>query len=233
MCSFPAAIGFGLETVGNFMGQRSSAKAAQAAMDAQASAAIRELNYAWQNYEAERTDAFDAAVQEIENTRINALGLNSAVKGAVIENMSGNTANLLIRNAEGDTARAVASIQDNYGRKSNEIDLNKEARALSTQDYLKNLNASAPKSPSRFANFVSTAGSGLKYFTGAMDQMNKVKAAGQDYNWWTGGAKNKAVSVGGGIGGDYSGLTYVGNNPLSKWRQTGVGRVQWFGGTRW
>ena len=29
------------------------------------------------------------------------------------------------------------------------------------------------------------------------------------------------------IGGDSSGLTYVGNNPLSKWRQTGIGRVQW------
>ena len=225
MCSFPAVLGFGLETVGNYIGQRSSAKAAQEAMDAQASAAIRELNYSWQNYEAERTDAFDAAVQEIENTRINALGLNSGVKGAVIENMSGNTANLLIRNAEGDTARAVASIQDNYGRKSNEIDLNKDYKRISTQDYLKNLNASAPKSPSRFANFVSTAASALNWYTKGMNQKNSVMAAGQEHNWWTAGAKN---SVGSG-----SGLTYVGNNPLSKWRQTGVGRVQWFGGTRW
>ena len=227
MCSFPAVLGFGLETVGNYMGQRSSAAAAQASMDAQASAAIRELNYSWQNYEMERTDAFDAAVQEIENTRINALGLNSAVKGAVIENMSGNTANLLIRNAEGDTARAVASIQDNYGRKSNEIDLNKDYKRISTQDYLKNLNASAPKSPSRFANFVSTAASGLSWYTKGMDQKNSVMSQGQEHNWWTAGAKNSS-SIG-----NNSGLTYVGNNPLSKWRQTGVGRVQWFGGTRW
>ena len=230
MCSFPAVLGFGLETVGNYMGQRSSAAAAQASMDAQASAAIRELNYSWQNYEAERTDAFDAAVQEIENTRINALGLNSAVKGAVIENMSGNTANLLIRNAEGDTARAVASIQDNYGRKSNEIDLNKDYKRISTQDYLKNLNASAPKSPSRFANFVSTAASGLSWYTKAMDQKNAVEAAGQRHDFWTGGAKGG--SWGGNVG-EERGLTYVGNNPLSKWRQTGIGRVQWFGGTRW
>lgn len=230
MCSFIAGLSFGLDTLGSYMGQRSQAAAAQASMQAQADAAIRELNYSWQNYEAERTDAFDAAVQEIENTRINALGLNSSVRGAVIENMSGNTANLLIRNAEGDTARAVASIQDNYGRKSNEIDLNKDFKRMSTEDYLKNLNASAPKMPGRFANFVSTAASGLKYYTGAMDQKNKVMAAGQDYNWWTGGAKRKAVSFSGsgGIGGDSSGLTYVGNNPLSKWRQTGVGRVQWF-----
>ena len=227
MCSFPAVLGFGLETVGNYMGQRSSAAAAQASMDAQASAAIRELNYSWQNYEAERTDAFDAAVQEIENTRINALGLNSAVKGVVIENMSGNTANLLIRNAEGDTARAVASIQDNYGRKSNEIDLNKDYKRISTQDYLKNLNASAPKSPSRFANFVSTAARGLSWYTKGMDQKNSVMSQGQEHNWWTAGAKNSSNI------GNNSGLTYVGNNPLSKWRQTGVGRVQWFGGTRW
>lgn len=227
MCSFPAVLGFGLETVGNYMGQRSSAAAAQASMEAQASAAIRELNYSWQNYEMERTDAFDAAVQEIENTRINALGLNGAVKGAVIENLSGNTANLLIRNAEGDTARAVASIQDNYGRKSNEIDLNKDYKRISTQDYLKNLNASAPRSPSRFANFVSTAASGLSWYTKGMDQKNSVMSQGQEHNWWTAGAKNSS-SVG-----KNSGLTYVGNNPLSKWRQTGVGRVQWFGGTRW
>ena len=227
MCSFPAVLGFGLETVGNFMGQSAAASAAQASMDAQAAAAIRELNFSWQNYEAERTDAFDAAVQEIENTRINALGLNSAVKGAVIENMSGNTAKLLIRNAEGDTARAVASIQDNYGRKSNEIDLNKDYKRISTQDYLKNLNASAPQSPSRFANFVSTAASGLEWYTKGMNQKNSVKAAGQEHNWWTAGAKSSSDV------GKSSGLTYVGNNPLSKWRQTGVGRVQWFGGTRW
>lgn len=227
MCSFPAVLGFGLETVGNFMGQSSAASAAQASMDAQAAAAIRELNFSWQNYEAERTDAFDAAVQEIENTRINALGLNSAVKGAVIENMSGNTAKLLIRNVEGDTARAVASIQDNYGRKSNEIDLNKDYKRISTQDYLKNLNASAPKMPGRFANFVSTAASGLSWYTKGMNQKNSVMAAGQEHNWWTAGAKSSSDV------GKSSGLTYVGNNPLSKWRQTGVGRVQWFGGTRW
>jgi hypothetical protein len=228
MCSFPAILGFGLSVAGNYAAQKSQAEQTQRSMDAQANAAIREMNYSWQNYEMERTDAFDAAVQEIENTRINALGLNGAVKGAVLENLSGNTANLLIRNAEGDTARAVASIQDNYKRKSNEIDLNKDYKRISTQDYLKNLNASAPQSPSRFANFVSTAASGLEWYTKGMNQKNSVKAAGQEHNWWTAGARGSSASIGGN-----SGLTYVGNNPLSKWRQTGIGRVQWFGGTRW
>ena len=228
MCSFPAILGFGLSVAGNYAAQKSQAEQTQRSMDAQANAAIREMNYSWQNYEMERTDAFDAAVQEIENTRINALGLNGAVKGAVLENLSGNTANLLIRNAEGDTARAVASIQDNYKRKSNEIDLNKDYKRISAQDYLKNLNASAPQSPSRFANFVSTAASGLEWYTKGMNQKNSVKAAGQEHNWWTAGARGSSASIGGN-----SGLTYVGNNPLSKWRQTGIGRVQWFGGTRW
>ena len=43
--------------------------------------------------------------------------LNSGVKAAVNETMSGRTANLIVRAAEGDTARAVSSIQDNYQRK--------------------------------------------------------------------------------------------------------------------
>ncbi len=224
MCAFPAIAMLGLQTIGSYIGQSSAASATQAAMQAQADAAVREMNYAWQNYEAERTDAFDAAVREIEKTRINALGLNGSVRGAVIENISGNTANLLIRNAEGDTARAVSSIQDNYQRKSNEIDLNKEAKVISTQDYLKNLNASAPKTPSRFANFLNFAGNALGAYTSVQNQKNLVQAAGQDFDFWTGGAKSR----GGGIGGDSSGLTYVGNNPLTKWRQTGIGRVQWF-----
>ena len=74
---------------------------------------------------------------------------------------------------------------------------------------------------------MSTAASGLSWYTKAMDQKNSIMSQGQQQNWWTAGAKNSS-SIG-----NNSGLTYVGNNPLSKWRQTGVGRVQWFGGTRW
>ena len=55
----------------------------------------------------------------------------------------GRTADRLIRAGEADTARAVGSIQDNYSRKSNEIDLNKETTALSTKEYIANTYAQA------------------------------------------------------------------------------------------
>lgn len=163
MCSPAAALGgqVAMETFGNYLGQKSSARAAQEAMNAQATAAIREMNYNIVKLEQERTDAFDLAVADISNVRLNSLQLNSGVKAAVNETMSGRTANLIVRATEGDTARAVASIQDNYDRKSNEVDLNRERAVLSTEAYLKNLNASAPKMPSRLSNFMSFAGSAL------------------------------------------------------------------------
>ena len=214
MCSFPALASVALDTFSNFSGQKAQAAAAQAAMDAQAKAAITEMNYAFQNFEQERTDAFDAAVAEISKARINALQLNSGVKAAVSEGMSGRTANLLVRSVEGDTARAVGSVKDNYARKSNEIDLNKEMKYKSTRDFIQNLNASAPKMPSRFENFLSTAGSALGAYTMAQNQKNSVKSKGQKYNWWTGGAK---------VGKSSGGKTWVGNIPHSVHKKTGAG----------
>lgn len=189
MCSFPAVAQVGLQAAGMYMGQKATAKAAQAQMDAQAKAAITEMNYAFQNYEQERTDAFDSAVAEITKARMNALQLNSGVRAAVNENLQGRTARLLVRATEGDTARAVASVKDNYARKSNEIDLNKESTYLSTKNYINNLNLSAPKMPSRMQNFISLVGTTLPTITTAFNQMNNVKASGQKYNFWTGGAK--------------------------------------------
>lgn len=189
MCSLPGIASVGLDIYGNYMGQKATASAAQKAMDAQAQAAITEMNYAFQNYEQERTDAFDAAVAEIFKTRTNAQQINSNVKAAVNENMSGHTADLLVRTVEGDTARAVSSIQDNYVRKSNEIDLNKEATAKGTTAYIKNLNASAPKMPSRFANFVATGASALGTYTTVRNQRNTAKTKGLKFNWWDGSVK--------------------------------------------
>ena len=66
MCSFPAVAQVGLQAAGMYMGQKATAKAAQAQMDAQAKAAITEMNYAFQNYEQERVDAFDSAVESAD-----------------------------------------------------------------------------------------------------------------------------------------------------------------------
>lgn len=177
MCSpmVAAGISTGLQVAGDYMGQRSAASAAQATMNAQAKAAITEMNWNIMDLEQQRTDAFDNAVAEISNTRLNSMQLNSGVKAAVNETMSGRTANLIVRSAEGDTARAVSSIQDNYQRKSNEVDLNRERQVLNTHQYLENLNASAPKMPSRFTNFLSSAATGLGNYTQAKNLSNQQK----------------------------------------------------------
>ena len=208
MCSpmVVAGISTGLQVAGDYMGQRAQAKAAQATMNAQAKAAITEMNWNIMDLEQQRTDAFDQAVAEISNTRLNSMQLNSGVNAAVNETMSGRTANLIVRAAEGDTARAVSSIQDNYQRKSNEVDLNRERQVKSTHEYLENLNASAPKMPSRFTNLLSSAATGLNNYTQAKNIMNQQKIVGGVGKT----AKNAAK-------------TWVGNTPRSVHEKLGIG----------
>lgn len=218
MCDFGTAVGTTLQVGGMLLGQRATAKAAQAQLDAQAKSAITEMNYAFQNYEMERTDAFDTAVAEISKIRQNSMQLNSGVKAAVNESMSGRTANLLVRSVEGDTARAVASVKDNYQRKSNEIDLNKETTLKSTKSYIDSLNASAPKMPSALSNILGIGATVLGNTTAALGRKNAVLAQGYEWDWWTGGAK---------LGKSNTGKTYVGNIPLSAYNAGQKGRVQW------
>lgn len=177
MCSPMAVAGasVGVQTLGSYMGQRSTVAAYQEMMDAQAKNAITQMNYNIMGLEQQRTDAFDQAVQQISNTRMNAMQLNGQVKAAVNETMEGRTARVLVRSAEGDTARAVSSIQENYSRKSNELDLNRENQVKSTQSYLENLNASAPKMPSAFSNFLDFTGNALGAYTGAKNWENSQK----------------------------------------------------------
>ena len=221
MCSFVAGAATVMEIGSNYLGQKAQYKQAQAQIDAQGRAAITKMNYAFQDYEQERVDAFDSAVAEITKVRQNAQQLNSSVKAAVAENASGRTANLIVRNVEGDTARAIGSVKDNYARKSNEIDLNKEATLKSTTDYINNLNASAPKMPSRFANFMTSAVSVIGNTTTALNQKADVLSKGQKYNWWTGGAK-VGTKAGTKVG-STAAKTWVGNTPLSVKKKTGVG----------
>lgn len=189
MCDFYTAVGTTLQVGGQLLGQRAQAKAAQAQIDAQAKGAITEMNHAFQNYEQERNDAFDTAVAEISKVRINSMQLNSGVKAAVNENMSGRTANLLVRSVEGDTARSVSSIQDNYRRKSNEIDLNKETTLKSTKAYINSLNASAPKMPSTLSTMLGIGATVLGNTTSALGRKNDVLSQGLEWDWWKGGAK--------------------------------------------
>jgi hypothetical protein len=212
MCDVLAGVSTALQIGGEYIGQKAQYRQAQGLINAQAKAAITQMNYAYQNYEQERTDAFDDAVSEIMKTRQNALQLNSGVKAAVNEMAKGRTANMLVRNVEGDTARAVSSVKDNYARKSNEIDLNEDATFKSTSNYIDNLNATAPKMPGRFANFLSSANTILQNTTAVLNQKAAVESKGQQWDWWKGGAKPVNSTK-----------TWIGNVPRSVHKKTGAG----------
>lgn len=212
MCDVLTVASTALQIGGEYMGQKAQYKQAQGLINSQAKAAITQMNYAFQNYEQERTDAFDSAVAEVAKTRHNALQINSSVKAAVNETASGRTANMLVRSVEGDTARAVSSVKENYARKSNEIDLNEESTFKSTSNYIDNLNASAPKMPGRFANFLTSSTVALQNATTVLNQKAAVESKGQEWDWWKGGAK-KVNST----------KTWLGTVPRSVHKKTGAG----------
>ena len=105
------------------------------ALEAQGSAnaqtarnSITSMNFSFQNLEQERADAFDATVADLQKIRLQGNRQVKSVEAAVNEELAGGgrTADMLKRSAMADVNRAVWSSKDNYARKSNEIDLNKE-----------------------------------------------------------------------------------------------------------
>lgn len=99
----------------------------------------------------------------------------------------GRTANRLMRAAEADTSRTVASIQDNFTRKSNEVDLNKEATLLSTKDYINNLIEQGKISKKqKFADILGLANTAL----GGYSKYRSLRQASEDkgggWNFWKG-----------------------------------------------
>lgn len=102
---------------------------------------ITSMNYSFQNLEQERMDAFEAAVSELENTKIQGNRLEAQVNAAVNEGLEGGgrTADLIKRAAQADTNRATASIKENYAKKSNEIDLNKEMALINAKQQIKSI----------------------------------------------------------------------------------------------
>lgn len=102
---------------------------------------VTSMNYSLQNLEQERRDIFEATVQELERTQLQGRRLTSSVSAATSEGLQGGgrTANLLVRSAEADTHRAMASVKDNYQKKSNEVDLNKEATLMNTRAQIRSI----------------------------------------------------------------------------------------------
>lgn len=170
----------------------SKAQAAQA--EALATGSYRQMNYAFQNYEIERQDAFDAAVNEITKTRINQMQLNSQVKAAVAEGYmgGGRTANRILRATEADTSRTVASIQDNYARKSNEIDLNKNATLLSTNDYLASVKEQYK--PNKWGDILDLMATGLSAYDKYRTERTATEAAGGTWDSKKGPVMPKSAS---------------------------------------
>ena len=102
---------------------------------------VSSMNRTFMNYEQQRRDIFEATVEEVEQTQLQSRRLTSSVAAAVAEGLQGGgrTADLLVRSGEADKNRAVTSVKDNYRRKSNEIDLNKEATLLNTKAQISSI----------------------------------------------------------------------------------------------
>lgn len=194
MCWWGAVAKAGLGIVGSVMSYNTQAQAAKAqaeAMKQQADVAIQSMNREFMNYEIERQDAFDAAVQEITKTRLNAMQLNSSVEAAVSEEMAGGgrTADRIIRSVHADEARSVASIQENYDRKSNEIDLNKETTLLSTKNYIAGLKP--PSAPSKEGLFLDITSNIVGGITAGQAAKTDALSKGYDWDFWKGATKKK------------------------------------------
>lgn len=167
-----AAAGSALQIVGAIGQQKAaedSVRSQQEAAAQQATNAIRGMNYTFQGYDAERQDAFDQAVNEIEKTRLNAMSLNASVAAAVNEDYAGGgrTADLINRSAKGDELRSISSIKDNYQRKSNEVDLNKETTLINTKAQVAGIKP--PSMPSRLGMLLNIGSSVVDYKTSSID----------------------------------------------------------------
>ena len=189
MCWWASVAQAGLSIAGSVMNYQGQVQAAQAqgeAMAQQAKYATQSMNREFMNYEIERRDAFDSAVQEITKTRLNAMQLNSQVEAAVAEEMDGGgrTADRIVRSAQADEARSVASIQDNYQRKSNEIDLNKETTLISTKNYISGLKP--PPAPSKFGLLLDVASAGVNAYTSGNMAKNDALSKGYKWDFWKG-----------------------------------------------
>ena len=177
MCGFAgmAAAMIGLKGLQIRQQNIANAKAYQA----QANDAIYQMNGSLVNYEQERQDAYDEAVTSIMKTQQNALQLNSQVQAAVNEDMTGGgrTADQIMRSTVRDTARNIASIQDNYLRKSNEIDLNKLTTLKSTQREVASYKEAAK--PNKKADILSLMGAGLQAYDAYQNVKINRKTGGQ------------------------------------------------------
>lgn len=180
----------GLNLVGNYMSwndQKENAKAQARALSQRAHAVGKNLAYTFQNYELQRVDAFDSAVNSLMKVQTNALDLESSVRAAINEEMGGDsrTGRALQRAAHADTLRTVSAIKDVYERQSDEISLNKEAAKRSAMDEIANIKAQAPQMPSYWSLLGNIAGSTLNIYNSYQNALNSAQSQGMELDtWW-------------------------------------------------
>lgn len=153
------SIGMGMQLLSaynNYRAQRRQAEAQADQIIAQAKGAIKTMNYSLGNFENERRNAFEASVTQLGAIRMQARGLEESVQASTGEYQSGKTAKLLVRSTKADGLRTTNQVKDNYIRKSDEIDQNKERVFLSTREYLSHLET--PRIPTLIGGIISQAG---------------------------------------------------------------------------
>ena len=180
----------GLNLVGDYMSwkdQKENAKAQARALSQQANAVGKNLAYTFQNYELQRVDAFDSAVNSLMKVQTNALSLESSVRAAINEETGGDsrTGRALQRAAHADTLRTLSGIKDVYERQSDEISLNKEAAKRSAMDEIANIKAQAPQMPSYWSLLGNIAGDTLNVYNSYQNALNSAQSQGMELDtWW-------------------------------------------------
>lgn len=192
-------IGMGIDLwsiYSNYMSQRRQAEAQADQIITQAKQAIKTMNYSLGNFENERRNAFEASVNQLTAIRLQARGLEASVENTTGEYQNGKTAKLLVRSVKADGLRTSSQVKDNFIRKSDEIDQNKERVSLSTMEYLSKLET--PRIPTLLGGILSQAGQ-------IMQSYNAYKNMGVD----------RATKLGmGGVGGTSGSLIA---STVSRW----------------
>nr|WP_320145664.1 hypothetical protein [uncultured Anaeromusa sp.] len=160
------------------IGQVMSYNAQMDAANAKKTAAIQSYNYAAQNATIERQSAFDQAVDAITTTQLKGQAKLGTVDTALGETMSGNSANLIRRAAEGLVARKEGTIRNNYDNRSNEIALNLDARRVSTQSYIDSI-----QEPSASALLVGIGSSLVGLNNKAENARTEAYTQGMGFDW--------------------------------------------------
>ena len=159
---------------------------------------ITSMNYGFQNLEQERADAFDATVDDLQKIRLQGNRQVKSVEAAVNEELAGGgrTADMLKRSAMADVNRAVWSSKDNYARKSNEIDLNKESQAMEAKGRINSI--AQVEKPSLWSTMLKL---GTAYYSAKQteDAIQGIRAQGgvKDSNSWSHSLDPFAMSTGG------------------------------------